>query len=155
MLLVIGLVGLGEESLLGECVHRRRNIVRAILPSQDSSCCGVVQANLVHVFVVLSKCKSVRKLLELEVRREVELSELGDALPELRPQCWHLALFLVLVKAALGESLGQLGVKFLPLFHLFCCGNFILGFLWLLQHKVTPVEENGEKFCPSRLIADC
>ena len=134
-------VGLWEESLFGKGVDRRGNVVGAVLPRQDHPCGRVVQANLIHVFVVLCKGQPVHKLLELQVRREVQLCEFGNALPEAWSQRWHVGLLLVLVKAGLDDNFAQLIIKLFPLLHFLCCLRFILYQRCILQFKVAAVEK--------------
>ena len=134
-------VGLWEESLFGKGVDWRGNVVGAVLPRQDHPCGRVVQANLIHVLVVLCKGQPVRKLLELEVRREVQLCEFGNALPEAWSQRWHVGLLLVLVKAGLDDNFAQLIIKLFPHLQFLCCRRFILYQRCILQFKVAAVEK--------------
>ena len=133
---------LWEESLFGKGVDGRRNVVGAVLPRQDRPCGRVVQANLVHVLVVLCKGQPVRELLELQVRREIQLCEFGNALPEAWSQRWHVGMLLVLVEAGLDDNFAQLIVQLFPLFHFLCCSRFILYQLWILQYKVATVKKH-------------
>ena len=107
LLVVFGLIRLWEESLFWEGVHWRWNIVGAVLPFHHCPGGRVVQADHIHVLVVLRKGQTIRELLELQVGRKVQLCELGNALPETWPQRRDLGLLLVLVKAGLCENLAQ------------------------------------------------
>ena len=91
--LIFRLVGLGKESLFGESVDWRNDIIRAILPCHDCPSCSVNQANFVNILVVLGKRKTVRKLPDIQVQGKVELSELFNAVPDAGSQSWHLCFW--------------------------------------------------------------
>ena len=140
LLVVFAFIRLWKESLFGEGVDWRRNVVGAVLPLHDRPCGRVVQADLIHVLVVLCKGQTIRELVELQVRREVQFREVGNTLPKTRPQRRDLGLLLVLVKARLGKNFAQLILQLFPLFHFLCCSRIIFGRLWILQYKCASVE---------------
>ena len=117
LLVVFAFIRLWKESLFGEGVDWRGNVVGAVLPLHDRPCGRVVQTDLIHVLVVLCKGQTIRELVELQVRREVQLCEFGNALPEAWSQRWHVGLLLVLVKAGLDDNFAQLIIKLFPLLH--------------------------------------
>ena len=141
LLVVFAFICLWKESLFGEGVDWRGNVVGAVLPFHDRPGGRVVQTDLIHVLVVLCKGQAVHKLLELQVRREVQLCEFGNALPEAWSQCLHVGLLLVFVKAGLDDNFAQLIIKLFPLLHFLCCLRFILYQRCILQFKVAAVEK--------------